>query len=197
MALSPDDEEAIVALVEQAKEGNELAFEKLFLLYSDAVYRYLRYMIADDEIAYDLLQDSFMKAWECLRTLRNTARFRYWLYHIAKNKALNHIRRNKLISWLPWEEDDMSIHNGRQAGVEQPAEWILLRLALGQVQPKYRQCLILQEITGLPQNEIAEIVGIRKSSVSQYVKRAYEQLYLAYRRLDSLEKTFLERGYSL
>jgi RNA polymerase sigma-70 factor (ECF subfamily) len=197
LVLPPTDEEETVALVEQAKEGDHLAFEKLYRLYSDAIYRYLRYMVADDESARDLLQDSFLKAWESLQTLRDAASFRYWLYGIAKNRALNHIRRKKLISWLPWKEDDMLVHTDGQVGGSKPDEWILLRLALEQVQPKYRQCLILQEINGLSQQEIAEIVGIKKSSISQYVKRAYEQLDLAYRRLNSLEKTFLEREYSL
>ena len=103
LALSPIDEEAIVTLVEHAKEGDHLAFEGLYRDYSNAIYKYLRYMIADEESARDLLQDTFIKAWESLGTLRNAARFRYWLYHIAKNKALNYIRHKKLISWLPWE----------------------------------------------------------------------------------------------
>lgn len=180
MALSPNDEKAIAALVELSKRGDECAFEQLFQLYSHPIYRYLRYMIADDEAARDLLQDSFLKAWKSLRTLGNTDRFRCWLYHIAKNKALNYIRRKQFIVWLSLdgaeEDDDLSIHSNWQS----PDEWVLLKLALEEIKPKYRQCLVLQEILGLPQNEIAKIVGISKNSVSQYVKRAYEELALAY-----------------
>lgn len=197
MTLSPDDEEAIVALVEQAKEGDDLAFEKLVQIYSDAISRYLRYMIANNEVVSDLLQDTFLKAWESLGTLRNTARFKYWLYRIAKNKACNYIRHDKLVSWLSWADDDTLAHRNGLAGIEKPDEWILLKLALGQVQLKHRQCLILQEINGLSQHEIAEIVGIKKSSVSKYVQRGYEELRLAYQRLNCLEETFLEREYSL
>ncbi len=192
MALSPIGEEAIVALVEQAKKGNHRAFEELFLLYSDAIYRYLRHMTTDDEIARDLLQDSFLEVLESLQTLRNTTCFRSWLYRIANRKALNHIRRANFIRWLSWEPDSTPIRARILAGAEMFDESILLKLALERVKPKYRQCLILQEVDGLPQKEIAEIVGIEKSSVSQYVRRGLEELRLAYQILDNLRKKFLE-----
>jgi RNA polymerase sigma-70 factor (ECF subfamily) len=194
MSLSPNNEEAVVALVEQAKDGDQLAFEKLYRFYSGAIYKHLRYMVADEEIAREILQDTFEKAWKSFHTLHDAASFKNWLYRIATSKAYNHIRRGKLIRWIPWENIDVQVQGNRQ---EAPHERILLKLALGQVHPKYRQCLILQEIEGFPQHEIAEIVGIGKSSVSQYVKRGYEQLYQAYQDLKSLEKTFLEREYSL
>ncbi len=190
-------EEAIVALVEQAKEGNDLAFEKLYLLYSDAICRHLRYMIANDEDALELMQESFIKAWRKLPTLNDNACFEPWLYRIADRKALNYIRRANLIRWVLWEPDDTPLRARIPTGVEMFDESILLKLALEKVRPKYRRCLILQEIDGLPQKEIAEIVGIEKSSVSQYVRRGFEELRLAYQCLHSLEGTFLEREYSL
>ena len=125
MALPSNDEGAIVTLVEQAKAGDNLAFEKLFLLYSDAIYRHLRYMVGNDEVARDLTQDCFLKAWESLWTLHHADRFKYWLYRIAENKARNSIRHDKLVSWFHYEDGDTMTHSNIQGSRENPSEkWV-------------------------------------------------------------------------
>jgi len=183
LAYHDDDEITdLVKLVKQAKEGDEGAFEKLFRHCSHRIYQYLRPKLRDEDEMDDLVQDIFLTVWLHLRELREPCNFRSWLYSIAQNKLLNHLRHKKIFIGLlwRWKDPDTPIAIYEQS----PRDLVLLKLALEQVDPIYRKCLILQEVHNLKQKEIAEIVGISKNSVSKYVYRGLLQLRIAYQYLD-------------
>jgi len=91
-------------LVRHAQAGDHLAFEKLYERYNDRISRYLIRMVGDDGVGCELSQETFLKAWEALLTLRDPARFASWLYRIATNRAYNYQNHARLIRTIPWEE---------------------------------------------------------------------------------------------
>ena len=76
--------------------------EELFRLHGDEIYSYLARMLRDDELAADLAQDTFVKAYRAFDSLEEPARARAWLYQIANRTALDELRRRKIVRFVPW-----------------------------------------------------------------------------------------------
>jgi len=171
-------------LVLRAQRGDQLAFEKLYERYNDRISRYLIRMIGDDGIGCELTQETFLKAWQNLLSLRDPARFANWLYRIATNMAYNYQNHARLIHIIPWEEytersESLSI-SGPEKLIE---ETELMKLVLARVSPTYRPCFILYVIEKLPQRQIADLLGIKLTSVGKYVSRGKEEFRQIYYRL--------------
>ncbi len=187
VALPSHDEVNNATNTKEAKPvhlGNRRAFEVLFQQYKDKIYRYQFGLVRDIEDAHDLTQKTFLRAWEKLPTLQDESRFIPWLYKIARNIAYDHLRSKKKALLHPWE--DLKEQQGT-ISVPSPEEVVaeaeLVRLALAALSPKYRECLLGQTIYGFSQQEIAELVGISKESVSTYLCYARMQFRQAYLRL--------------
>jgi RNA polymerase sigma-70 factor (ECF subfamily) len=171
-------------LVLRAQRGDQLAFEKLYERYNDRISRYLIRMIGDDGIGCELTQETFLKAWENLLSLRDPARFANWLYRIATNMAYNYQNHARLIRTIPWEEYTERSESLSISGPEKLIEEIeLMKLVLARVSPTYRPCFILYVIEKLPQRQIADLLGIKLTSVGKYVSRGKEEFRQIYYRL--------------
>src|SRR5260370_31943901 len=84
-------------LVLRAQRGDQLAFEKLYERYNSRLNRYLIRMVGDDGVGCELTQETFLKAWEALRSLRDPTRFANWLYRIAANSAYTYQQQTRHI----------------------------------------------------------------------------------------------------
>ncbi|HLJ35137.1 MAG TPA: RNA polymerase sigma factor [Ktedonobacteraceae bacterium] len=171
-------------LVMRAHDGDQRAFELLYEHYNTRICRYLSRMAGNDGVGCELTQETFLKAWEALPSLRDPSRFAGWIYRIATNCAYNYQQRAKHLHLVPWDayrgkDEELSIAGPE----EQVEETELLKLALSLVSPTYRPCLILYVIEELPQREIASLLKIKESSVSKYVSRGKEELRQIYHRL--------------
>ena len=181
-------------LVMRAHNGDQRAFELLYERYNTRICLYLSRMMGDDGVGCELAQETFLKAWEALPSLRNPARFAGWIYRIATNCAYNYQHRARHLDIVPWDtyrgrDEDLSI-----AGPEQQVEETeLLKSALARVSPTYRPCLILYVIEELPQRKIADLLKIKESSVGKYVSRGKEELRQIYHRL-AQEQHAVTRG---
>ena len=180
-----------IELVERSQASDVLAYDELFYRYNARICLYLARRVGDDETGRDLAQETFIKAWQALPRLQGEKYFQGWLYRIATNVAKDHLRRQKLIRWLPWEEHEEFIRIGELL-VEGPEGNIedqdLLKFALMQVPPNYRQCVILQIVEERSQREIAALLSISESSVSTYVRRGMERLRQVYFSLEHEHK---------
>ncbi len=180
-----EDSTWFVEIVEQARTGDQLAFDRLFQHYNARICMYLAHMVGDEEEGRDLAQETFLKAWQGLASIQNEARFDTWLYRIATNTAIDHLRRRKS-RWSHWktnENDDTPVCMSISGPEEQIAEVEHIQQALAQVSLKYRTCLLLQLVADFTQREIATSLKISEKSVSVYVSRGSEQFRLAYQRL--------------
>lgn len=168
-------------LVMRAQGGSQRAFELLYVRYNDQITRYLSRMVGNDGVGCELTQETFLKAWSGLPGLRTPACFVSWLYRIALNCAHNYQKRLKHMQMVPL---DVYSSGGEVFSVEGPEEGVeraeLLQLALAQVSPMYRSCLILYVIEELPQQQIAQRLNIKENCVSKYVSRGKEELRQIY-----------------
>jgi RNA polymerase sigma-70 factor (ECF subfamily) len=178
---------SITDLVERARAGESAAFATLFDHYNARIFRYVERIVGNAEVGRDLTQDTFIAAWRNLPNLVDAERFSPWLYHIATNMARLHLRRARLIRWLPWGAPGEPIAGAHLSLVDPEEqvgqnEWV--RLALAELAPKYRISLLLHLEGGFSQREIATLLNVTEKSVSSYISRARQQFRLAYQRLE-------------
>lgn len=193
---SSEDGQRFIEIVEQARAGDKTAFDTLFQHYNARICTYLAHMVGDEEEGRDLAQETFLKAWQCLANLHNEACFDAWLYRIATNIAIDHLRRRKFRwSYLKTDENEGTPAYMSTAGPEERiAEMELIQQALAKVSLKYRTCLLLQLVANFSQREIATALKISEKSVSIYVSRGSEQFRLAYQRLSWTNESVSKEG---
>ena len=183
--LQATDAPWFVEIVELARKGDKSAFDTLYQHFYTQIYLYLAHMVGDNEEGHDLAQETFLKVWRSLPTIHNEYRFDTWLYRIATNTAIDHLRRRKF-RWQSGKDrsnEDLSEYMCVSGPEERVAEAEHIQQALAQVSLKYRSCLLLQLVANLPQREIAATLHISPKSVSIYVSRGSEQFRRAYQRL--------------
>ena len=164
------------ALVARARRGEAAAFEEIFERYHGRIVNYLYGLVHDRELANDLAQDSFLKAYKALPRMDDDLRLAPWLYRIAGNTAFSALRRRKLIRWLPLLGDGIEIG----AADNQIAESEAVGRALAKLPAKYAAPLLLHSHEGLSCNEIAVILGISPGAVKTRLFRAREAFRAAY-----------------
>jgi len=164
--------------------------EELFRLHGGEIYSYLARMVRDDELAADLAQETFVKAYRAFDSLEEPARARAWLYQIANRTALDELRRRKIVRFVPW--------TGESRGSARSAEEIALhgRLsaemerALAAIPERQRGALLLAEVHDLTGLELAAALGVSHVAARALLTRARESLRqaLALERARSAER---------
>lgn len=154
-----------------------LDWRALYERYSGEIAYYLLKLTSDREAAEDLVQDTFVRAIERERQLRDRMAIRPWLYRIATNLAISFLRRLQLRARLPFGAIERS----------DPAIWIAetdqVRAALCSIGPAQAACLILRE-RGFSRREIATICGVSEEGVKSRLARGEASFIAAYRRLE-------------
>jgi RNA polymerase sigma-70 factor, ECF subfamily len=185
LSTTPAETEWFVEVVRDAQAGSISAFNSLFQYYNARICTYLTRMVGNDEEGHDLAQETFIKVWRALPSMNDQSHFDTWLYRIATNTAIDHLRRRKS-RWPLWrssaEQEVWVITAGPEEQIEE-AE--LVKLALAQLSSPYRACLLLQHVVGLTQREIATAMNLSEKSISIYISRGCEQFRQAYGRLAS------------
>jgi RNA polymerase sigma-70 factor (ECF subfamily) len=196
MPSSPD-QVTLKPLVERAQAGDQVAFTRLFEQFNAPICRYLARLVGNDELGRELAQETFLAVWRGLPGLQDTARFVSWLYRIATNLARSHLRRARLIRWLPWVEHDEGEQQYMYPVLASPEEQVgeaeRVALALRQLSHQSWTCLLLQLEGGFSQREIADLLSISEKSVSAYISRGRQHFRQAYQRLAS-EPDATEKG---
>ena len=153
-------------------------------------------MVGNDEEGRDLAQETFIKVWQQLAKVHDEAHFDTWLYRIATNTALDHLRRRKS-RWPSWKHSEAETASMHMAGPEEQVEEAeLIKLALARLSPQYRACLLLQYVAGFTQREIALSLNLSEKSISIYISRGCEQFRRAYVSLENEKKGTKRRSVS-
>ena len=150
--------------------------ERLYVAHHSEIYAYLARMLRDDELAADLTQETFVKAYRAHDTLQDPNRARAWLYQIAGRTALDELRRRKIVRFVPW--------TGESRGEASSAEDLVLRArlsadlerALQRIPPRQRQALLLSELHELTGMELAEAMGVSHVAARALLTRGRESL---------------------
>jgi RNA polymerase sigma factor (sigma-70 family) len=162
-------EEAYV--ISQVRAGKADAFAEIVTHYEVPILRYLYRLTGDHEVAQDLTQDTFIKAYKGILKTKNDISFRAWLYRIATNNALQFRRRKRLLSFIPFtRSEEMNIPSAEDSAVRTDDRMIIEEVLL-KVPQEQRICMVLHFVEGLKYREVAEIVGISEDAVRMRVAR--------------------------
>jgi RNA polymerase sigma-70 factor (ECF subfamily) len=193
MTLPPDLSDAFDQdLVAGTLEGHMEAFDQLVRRYRREVHVFLHRMVRDPDLADDLTQEVFVKAYRRLDQYRADGSFLSWIIKIANNHALNDFKRvRRDFDTVPLEPTpDVSNPRRLPAGGLRESLWSnptptprdtpalapALDEALAGLRDTHRQCFILREIEGRSYDDIAEIMDMPRGTVSVYVTRARAKL---------------------
>lgn len=186
-APAVDGVDVDAALVEKVKAGDVKAFDKLVLKYRERLYGVIYNMTSNREDAADITQDAFIKAFSSIHKFRGKSAFYTWLYRIAINTALTHLKRNRLRRFFSFENLDEELgqseileklaaksRSDKPTFVKELQE--KLNEALQKLSLKHRTVVVLFEIEGLSHQEIADIMRCTEGTVRSRLHYAKQQL---------------------
>lgn len=172
VALSATD---IHALVERAVRRDAEAFGALYDAYLDPIYRYLYYRLGNQSETEDLCEQVFLKAWQAIGRFRWQGKpFSAWLFRLAHNALVDHLRTRK--PTLPLDEVHADSASADHDWVSARLEAEELAAALARLTEEQRQVILLRFVSGLENAEIAEVMGKREGAVRALQLRGLQAL---------------------
>ena len=185
LANLPDAD--VVAL---ALEGREAAHRELIRRYERPVFSLVFRMVRDRELAEDLTQDTFIKVLSHLDRYRADFKFSSWLFKIANNVAIDHLRRRKLdtisIDGSPHATSTEAVESSRlefgdtaESALDEITSKELgssIEQAIARLRPEYRACIMLRHVEDRSYEEIAATLDLPLGTVKTYIHRARHEL---------------------
>ena len=178
------DESQFVA---KARQGDLTAFNELVNRYSRKIFRLAKHITQNDEDAEDVLQETFLKAFEHLENFQGQSKFYTWIVRIAVNESLMKLRKRKSDRSVPLDEP---VDTGEDTVAREIAVWDedpekqysqeelakILDDAVQSLRPAFRTVFVLRDIEELSTEETAESLGISVPAVKSRLLRARLQL---------------------
>lgn len=180
---SPVSFEAEESLVRSARQGDLQAFNKLILTYQDGLYRWVDSLVQDRDLAEDVVQSTFITAFEKLSSFRGGS-FRAWLFKIGRNRSFDELRKRRRfpsisldgptgpeedsspLSFIP--DDSLAV----EEAVEQAQQAEMVSRLLERLPEIYRQVLRLADMEEMNYQEVAELLDLPLGTVKSRLARA-------------------------
>ncbi len=177
-------------VVRLAQQGREPAYRELVRRYERPVFSLVYRMVRDREVAEDLAQDTFVKVLNHIDRYSPEFKFSSWLFKIANNVAIDHLRRRRLdtvsIDGAPdatsaseVEASTIQLASEQESPLEELASRELgsaIERAIGALRPQYRACIMLRHVEGRSYEEIAATLDLPLGTVKTYIHRARHEL---------------------
>jgi RNA polymerase sigma-70 factor (ECF subfamily) len=193
VANGPDDLE----LVARSQAGDTSAFSELVTRYRNRAYAMIYNMVRNEQDAWDLAQDGFLKAWKSINRFRGQSSFYTWLYRILMNVTIDAMRRKQIEGGTEFD-DQIGLQNIAPGAATAPKsemepadrmsdKEIRQRIdeAIARLSPEHRTAIVMREIDGLEYTEIAEQMGCSLGTVMS-------RLFYARKKLQALLKDVYE-----
>jgi RNA polymerase sigma-70 factor (ECF subfamily) len=179
-------------LVKHARRGDLAAYDELVRRYQERIYATVYHMTANHEDANDIAQDSFIKAFQALKSFRGGSSFYTWIYRIAVNKTINFLKQRKHKHHFSLNDIDFNAENDpdlvaltsdktpfRAASLTELQK--KLNEALMKLSEPHRMVVVLHDVQGVSHDEIADIMDCNIGTVRSRLFYARQQLqgYLA------------------
>ncbi|MDE3052758.1 MAG: sigma-70 family RNA polymerase sigma factor [Gemmatimonadota bacterium] len=185
LANLPDAD--VVAL---AQRGREAAYRELIRRYERPVFSLVFRMVRDRELAEDLSQDTFIKVLQHIDRYRPEFKFSSWLFKIANNVAIDHLRRRQLdtvsmdgsphaVTSDAVEATSFDVTGGGESALDRLQARELgsaIEAAISQLRPEYRACILLRHVEDKSYEEIAATLDLPLGTVKTYIHRARHEL---------------------
>lgn len=175
------NDDQLIALVVKARDGNRAAFNQLIDRFQDAVFRMVYYRTRSHVDAEDLTQDIFVKAYQHISRIRETDRFRSWLFSIALNRVRDFHRKKRFRGLFKASDDnidpefpDMQTRDKPEAldNVLKAEFWQQIGLILNKLSGMEREVFILRFMDHLNIREISQALKKSESTVKTHLYRA-------------------------
>lgn len=177
-------------VVLEARAGRQAAYRELVRRYERPIFSLIYRMVRNREQAEDLSQETFVKALNAIESYRPEYKFSSWIFKIANNVSIDHLRRREL--------DTLSLDGSPHALTPEAVQASALQLgdrqksaleelearelggeieqAIAALRPEYRSCILLRHVEGRPYEEIATMLDLPLGTVKTYIHRARGEL---------------------
>ncbi|HKQ78282.1 MAG TPA: sigma-70 family RNA polymerase sigma factor [Blastocatellia bacterium] len=146
----------------RAQAGDREAFDRLFRLVQEPIYRYIFSLVGARALSEDILQEVFILIYRKIRWLREPELFRPWVYRIATREAFKHLKRER--RWSDKTEDESVLHNLPTPSHDELAPEIVAQL-VERLSPASRAVIVLHYLHEMPLAEIAATLGVALGTV--------------------------------
>lgn len=161
-------------IVKRAKRGELSAFAQLIEIYEKEIITYCYYILKDKEEAKDLAQETFLKAFLNIKSLKNEEDFKYWILRIARNSCFKRLGRMKIEKGVVSKEEEKSVSIVDELIEEDRKKKVMD--ALYKLNEKEREIIILRDIQGLSYEDISKVLKISINLVKVRLFRARKTL---------------------
>src|SRR5215212_7979545 len=174
-------------LVHRARLGDLAAYDDLVRRYQERIYATIYHMTSNHEDANDLAQDTFIKAFQALKSFKGGSSFYTWIYRIAVNKTINFLKQRKNRTHMSLNDIDFNAENDpdlvalvsdktprRDIGLSELQE--KLNEAMQKLSPVHRLVVTLHDVQGLSHEEIGKIIDCNIGTVRSRLFYARQQL---------------------
>ncbi len=177
-----------VELVKQCQRGDTKAYNELVTRYRGKVYAMIYNMVRNEQDAWDLAQDGFLKAWKSIASFRGQSAFYTWLYRIMTNVTIDWLRKKQIQGGTEFD-DSLELNHVEPGSVTMPKSELLpdekmehaeirkrIDAALDKLSPEHRAVIVMKEMDGMQYNEIADAVGCSLGTVMSRIFYARKKL---------------------
>ena len=185
-------------LVRRCQAGDTEAFDELVTRYRTRIFSMIYNMVHSEQDAWDLAQDSFLKAWKSIRRFRGSSSFYTWIYRIVMNVTIDWLRKKHVKGAGTEFDDAIQLREVDPASQTVPKTEALpyetmergeirvrIDQAIAQLSPEQRAVILMKEIEGMQYHEIAEALGCSIGTVMS-------RLFYARKKLQTLLKDVYE-----
>jgi RNA polymerase sigma-70 factor (ECF subfamily) len=165
-------------LMRQIQSGDEMAFSEIVKRYKDKIVNFLWQITGNYQVAVELSQETFMRVYFKADKYRPVAPLSSWIYTIASNLAKTEIKRSHRVTMISLDDENYR-YSEKVAGTGNPEDTGMskkVRHALDSLHPRYRVPVILKDLEGFSQEEIAEILKKPLGTIKARISRGRNHL---------------------
>lgn len=172
-------------LVRLAQQGDQTAFGQLVTDNEKRIYNLCRRLTGNEQDGEDLAQEAFLNAWRGLAKFQGDSSFATWVYRLASNACIDHLRKEKRRQNIAsavsldddggedgWQKELPDNRYSPQQELEQKEQRTAIEQALESVSVEHKQILVMREMSGLSYGEISAVLGLEEGTVKSRIARA-------------------------
>ncbi|PIW61027.1 sigma-70 family RNA polymerase sigma factor [Shewanella sp. CG12_big_fil_rev_8_21_14_0_65_47_15] len=170
-------------LMQRYAKGDSKAFEPLYLKHKGALYRYFVRQLGDKQLAEDLYQETWSRVIRAAANYEASAKFNTWLYRIAHNLLIDHVRAVKPVDLVGHDEEDAGLEVFAGKEQDKPdVQWqeaqkgLLLKACIGLLPQVQKEAFILNIEMGFTAAVISDIAGVTLEATKSRIRYAYQSL---------------------